>query len=585
MGKIKLLSRELSDIIAAGEVISDTASLLKELIENSLDAKATSIEIHISNDARNIKIKDNGEGMTLEDLEICTKRHATSKINSKEDLFNIKTYGFRGEALSSIASISKMYIATKQRESNEGHKIYLDAGEIVSKEITKQSVGTEIAIFDLFFNVPARLKFLKTIKSENNKIKDITLKEALVNSGVSFSLYIDDALKLKSSGKGIENTIIELFNVNVLKALHKFDLGFLGNSSLVRSSRDCIFTYFNGRYAKSPMVDKAIIDAYYTRLEKGKYPFVILFLDIDPREIDVNVHPSKKTVKFTNDKAIYLHVRKRVEEALNAIDRTIVTLAIDSDKIVSISNVKNIDNMKIGNTNKSNSMVNNLNEKRNFESSPSLDNFIQNVKNEQKVENKKIPLGEDVDYFVENRFVGQIFNTFSVVECKGRIEIYDNHIVQERLLYDEIREKHDKKKIISQALLVPIKVSLSKLDKDRALDNIDFFKEYGFEVEDFGGDEVVLRKVPLFKFTDSYNNIFKDLISLVRSEGIKDIREKVIVTMSCRQSIKAGDRVDDEEMKVLINRLHKNKRYSCPHGRNIILELSDKYIEKHFKRG
>lgn len=606
MGKILILNKEVSDIIAAGEVVENPASLVKELVENSLDAGATNIKIEISNGGREVRVSDNGEGMSSSDLEICTLRHATSKISKKEDLFKLSTYGFRGEALSSIASVSRMSISTK-RDGEDGSILYSEAGNVVGMELFSKDVGTDINIANLFFNVPARLKFLRNAENEYFKIKNIILKEALVNYKVAFTLNIDGKTKVSTSGNGLENTILELFNAQVLKSMIKFDWGYLGNATLNRSSKDYMFTYFNGRYAKSHMVDKAIIDAYYTRLDKGKYPFAIVFMDIDPSYIDVNVHPSKKIVKFTNEPAVYKSVRKKIEEALQQSDRTILSESIGespvnySSKSFSGMGV-NVDIKDSNNSNKfNNSSYGSYDSYKNVKNDSSFNNFssskidssmFEDAKNEIKdnikMENQKIKDSNAEDYFKDNVFVGQIYESFSIVQCKDRIEIYDQHIVQERILYEEIKEKYEAKKIISQSLLVPIRVSLTALDKGEVLDNIDFFKDFGFNIEDFGSKDIVIRSVPLFAFLDSIENIFKDLVDIlvqgkIKNE-IKDIREKTIIMMSCRKSIKAGDRVSTEEMKFLINKLHKIGKYSCPHGRNIIIDLPLSYLEKKFKR-
>lgn len=603
MKKIHILSREVSDIIAAGEVVENTASLVKELIENSLDANASKIEIEVNNNARDVFVRDNGDGMSLEDLEICSQRHATSKIKNKDDIFNLLTYGFRGEALSSISSVSRMSIASKQ---DKGHKVFLDAGNLVGQEFFGMNRGTEVTIENLFFNVPARLKFMRSLDNEYSKIKNIVLKEALANPDVAISLSFDGKIKLKTSGRGIENTIVELFSANTLKELNKFKLGYLGNTNIQRSSRDFIFTFFNKRYAKSALVDKAVMDAFYTRLDKGKYPFVILFLDIDPKIMDVNVHPSKKVIKFTNEGNMYKYVKNEISQALDAIDRTLVTSAIGGNFVnldrVKIDNTKEIKKFDVDNNSSnfnSNSQNNNFandafigGNKINIDDNKNKTindvSFKEEIEEFKKLANKKIEDSKQEDYFIDNKFIGQVFRSFSVVECRDRIELYDNHIVQERILYEEIKDKYYNKKVTIQALLVPIKVHLSRSDKDIAIDNLDFFKELGFEIEDFGDRDIVIRAVPAFNLKDSYENIFKDLVDILSRENIKerikDIREESIITMSCRQSIKAGDNVSNEEMKMLINKLHKLNKYTCPHGRNIIVDLSKSYLEKMFKR-
>ena len=568
MGKIKVLSQEVADIIAAGEVVENPSSLVKELIENSLDANSKSIVVEISNNSRNIKVYDDGEGMSEDDLKICTKRHATSKISSKDDLYNLHTYGFRGEALSSISSVSKLAISTKQENANGNRLIQI--GEESEMEPIAKNRGTDIFVEDLFFNVPARLKFLRSAENEYTKIKNIVLKEALANYNVSFSLIIEDKEKLRTSGSGIENTILELFNGNVLKSLNKFEWGYLGDINLGKSSKDFIFTYFNGRYAKSYMVDKAIVDAYYTRLPKGKYPFVILMMEPDPKTIDVNVHPSKKIIKFANEPTVYKVVRNKVSEALSTIDRKIISSAIDSQHLKKPSDFSPTFKSSFD-----------------FAVDVPQNNNLYEVKKSIKMEEKKIEDTRQDDYFVENRFVGQINRTFSVVECKDRVELYDNHIVQERVLYEQIKESYANKNIKSQALLVPLQFDLTTIEKESALKNTEFFQILGFEVEDFGGKNIVVRSVPTFNFHDSLQNIFQDIVEKVsenKKEDIGDIREEVIIMMSCRKSIKAGDRVTEEEMKKLINELHRRGSYTCPHGRNIIVDISFDYLEKKFQR-
>ena len=314
MGKIKILDESISNIIAAGEVVENPASMIKELVENSLDAGADSVKIEVFNGGKDVKIADNGSGMEKNDILMSVERHATSKISSKDDIFNLSTYGFRGEALASIASVSKMTISSKTDEFPTGHKMSAYAGTIRNVEEVSRNTGTEIEIRDLFYNTPARKKFLRKESTEYNKIRDIILKEALINYNVAFSLSFDGKSSIKTSGKGIENVILELFGKNILKNLKKFEYGYLGTVEILRSSKDYIFTYVNKRPVKSNVIERAVIDGYYTKLMKGKYPFALIFFEIDPKEIDVNVHPSKKIVKFSNEKIIYSQVKTAIND-------------------------------------------------------------------------------------------------------------------------------------------------------------------------------------------------------------------------------------------------------------------------------
>ena len=638
MSNIKVLESSVANIIAAGEVVEDPSSLVKELVENSVDADAKKISIEVGNGGRNITVKDNGCGMDKEDLFLCIKRHATSKISNKNDLFNLSTYGFRGEALASISHVSRMAISSKQVSEPMGNRILIEAGKVEKVEEVAKEMGTEMILEDLFFNVPARLKFLRRPEREYAKIKSIILKEALVNSNISFNLRIDGKEVLRTSGGGMENTILELFNKNVLESLTKFELGYLGGINLVKGTREYIFTYFNKRYAKSVMVEKAIIDAYYTKLPKGKYPFVILMIDVDPKIIDVNVHPSKKIVKFSNESDMYKMVRKKVEDGIFMNDREIISASVELKR----------DSTKNWNTNKPSSL-NNLSSISSFnggvepkieEKKESLNVFVDGSKqssvniqmpNEKPQNSEVIPKGhmenktlvetsanktsdivapnipfphiendlkdnlkidneianKSKDYFIENKFVGQVANTFSIVECSDRIEIYDQHIVQERVLYEELKKNFYDKKLQSQALLVPVKVDLEIMEKDAVTDNIDLLHDFGFEIEEFGERSILVRSVPAFDLRVSVKETLESLIQelMVKSrDEIKDIRERIIITMSCKQSIKAGDDVAVERIKKLINRLHEIGKYTCPHGRRIVVEIPMLYIEKQFNR-
>ena len=270
MGYIKILDESVSNIIAAGEVVENPASMIKEMIENSLDAKATVIKIEVFKGGTEVKINDNGIGMDKEDTLLSIERHATSKISTKEDVFNLQTYGFRGEALASIAAVSKLTITTRSASSSTGYRIGSYGGVVRKFEEVSRNPGTEIEVRDLFYNTPARKKFLRKESTEYNKIRDIVLKEALANTEVAFILELDGKSAINTSGRGIDNTILELFGKSVLRNLNKFEYGYLGNVEILRSSKDYIFTYINKRYVKSATIERAVIDGYYTKLMKGK---------------------------------------------------------------------------------------------------------------------------------------------------------------------------------------------------------------------------------------------------------------------------------------------------------------------------
>ncbi len=695
MGYIKILDEKVSNIIAAGEVVENPASMIKEMIENSLDAKATMIKIEVFKAGTDVKVSDNGIGMDKDDTLLSVERHATSKIKEKEDVFNLNTYGFRGEALSSIAAVSKLTITTRSENSPVGYKIGCYGGVVRKFEEVSRNVGTEMEVRDLFYNTPARRKFLRKMSTEYGKIRDIVLKEALSNSNVAFSLEMDGKSTIKTSGKGIDNTILELFGKSVLRNLKKFEYGYLGNVEILRSSKDFMFTFVNNRYVKSATIERSVIDGYYTKLMKGKYPFAIIFYNTDPKEIDVNVHPSKKIIKFSNDKIVYNEIKSAIDDFfyyndrenwqpnIDLIKKNIninENVAVENDglfsddilkgenqKVISLEtfdgkileNTKNSnekDNFSVDDFNKNDrnsefsdnsenityntfssdeNFINNKNEnsskldeiwnKMNKNSNKIVENYVENFQNESGFYNKKWDKNADfknyknVDNYnnwkeeknsdvinenTENKsrykvgtfekhigkqfhydVLGQIFDTYILVRRDDELEIYDQHIIHERILYEELKDKFYNKKLESQHLLLPQKMEVTQIEKNIIFENIDIFNDFGFDIDEFSEDEIVIRAVPAFDFRDSIENVFLQLLMDLKNEvEIKDLRENIIISMSCKGAVKAGQKLDMFEMQNMVRRIHEVGKYTCPHGRPIIVKLSKNDLDKMFGR-
>ena len=669
MGYIKILDESVSNIIAAGEVVENPASMIKEMIENSLDAKATVIKIEVFKGGTEVKINDNGIGMDKEDTLLSIERHATSKISTKDDVFNLQTYGFRGEALASIAAVSKLTITTRTAASNTGYRIGSYGGVVRKFEEISRNPGTEIEVRDLFYNTPARKKFLRKESTEYNKIRDIVLKEALANTEVAFILELDGKATINTSGRGIDNTILELFGKSVLRNLNKFEYGYLGNVEILRSSKDYIFTYINKRYVKSATIERAVIDGYYTKLMKGKYPFAIIFFDIDPAEIDVNVHPSKKIVKFSNDKAIYRQLKDSIDEFFYHNDRENWQPNIDllkqninvENKDEKISNlfsdeIVKTDSQKFfsfethdGNFSGVNSDVNkdeasvvieteteknysieesqdvnpevakeeaaskeimSANEENldfsvsyNEKENEKQDSVMPEVRGEyfQKAEKEeryadfnieKSNEGYKVGTFEKHEgrqfdynILGQIFDTYILVRKNDELEIYDQHIIHERILYEELKDKFYSKKLDSQQLLIPQKIEVTAVEKSIILENQETFSEFGFDIDQFSDNEMLLRAVPAFDFREDVKNVFHKLLEDLKDENeIKDLRENIIISMSCKGAVKAGQKLDMGEMQNMVRRLHEVGKYTCPHGRPIIVKLTKNDLDKMFGR-
>ena len=649
MSRIRILDESVSNAIAAGEVVENPTSMIKELIENSLDAGSKEIKLEVWNGGRDISISDSGCGMSKEDLLLSIERHATSKIFTKEDLFNIRTYGFRGEALSSIASVSKMILSSRTEDMQNGTQMNVLGGKVTNLKDIQRNIGTQIEIKDLFYNTPARKKFLRKENTEYLNIKDIFLREALANPNVKFILNIEGKESIKTSGNGIENAILEIFGKNYLKNFSKFSLGYLGNANLFKANRDSIFVFINGRSVKSKIVEEAVINAYHTKLMKGKYPTALIFLEVEPNEIDVNVHPSKKVVKFANQNAIFDLVKGEIENFFTD-DEDFISPYIEADneneenKVIETKNnnfldindfkddirdfsqlsvvkkedyskkdYKNIEtekeniinvNSKIETSKKNLESNFNPNEvKENvetFNNSSSNSDFVDrqktNIENRaNKFEDKYIfdiedtSRGKIFDDFsslknIDFKVIGQVFDTFILVERNGLLEIYDQHIIHERILYEKLKQEYYNHSMSKQNLLVPIRFELDPREKQLALENIEIFSSFGFDIDDFDKNEILLRSTPTMNLRDSYENIIREILDNISKNKDKDIRENIIVSMSCKGAIKANHKLTLEEMYSMVAKLHEVGEYTCPHGRPIIVKMSLLDLEKLFKR-
>lgn len=628
MGRIRILDESVSNIIAAGEVVENPASMIKELLENSLDAESKSIRVEVKNGGRDVAIIDDGVGMSQEDILLSIERHATSKISKKDDLYNLYTYGFRGEALSSISAVSKMTLSSRSEEDEVGSQITVLGGKVTSLKDVQRNRGTTIEIKELFFNTPARLKFLRKPTTEYINIKDIIIQEALSNPDVAIMLILDGKVSIKTSGNGIDNTIVEIFGKNVLKNMKKFKLGYLGNGAIYRSTKDSIFTFINNRMVKSKIVENAVIDGYYTKLMKGKYPFAIIFLDVNPRDVDVNVHPSKKIVKFADEEGIYNYVLKEIEETF-ARDDNFVSPTLqeriekEESKFLDFSEFEKFTPMKsepqrfeemlVEKEEKKESKVESIiyedEELESEEEIPSsnytetddiIDEYpIQEIKEEESNFKVEEPQEEEKEKAsvevvktqrveerkkIEFRVIGQVFGTFILVERDGIFEIYDQHIVHERILYEKLKSQYYGTEVSMQQLLVPIRVMVDPRERELIFEEEENFSKAGFEVDRFSDNEILIRAVPMIDFRDSIENIFKNILKNIKENRNVDIRESILISMSCKGAIKANERLTYEEMEKIVGELHEIGEYTCPHGRPIIVKISRDDLEKLFKR-
>lgn len=635
LGKIKILDESVSNIIAAGEVVENPASMIKELLENSLDAESKSIRIEVKNGGRDVAIIDDGIGMSQDDLLLSIERHATSKISKKDDLYNLYTYGFRGEALSSISAVSRMSISSRVEESEVGSQITVLGGKVTSLKDVQRNRGTTIEIKELFFNTPARLKFLRKPSTEYINIKDIIIQEALSNPDVAIMLILDGKVSIKTSGNGLDNAIVEIFGKNVLKNMKKFKLGYLGNGAIYRSTKDSIFTFVNNRMVKSKIVESAVIDGYYTKLMKGKYPFVIIFLDINPKDVDVNVHPSKKIVKFADEEEIYNYVLKEIEKTF-ARDDDFVSPTLqekiekEESKFLDFSEFEKFTPMKSEpqqfqelleeekgieeeifeekreKLQEKDILREEFEEKKEYEviEDKRIEKEIVREENiefntefssknkipldiyEEKVKTPEITVKkvEEKSKKIEFRVIGQVFGTFILVERDGVFEIYDQHIVHERILYEKLKAQYYGTKVSMQQLLVPIRVLVDPRERELIFEEEENFTKAGFEIDRFSDNEILIRAVPMLDLRDSIENIFREILKNIKENRNIDIRESILISMSCKGAIKANEKLNHEEMERIVRELHEIGEYTCPHGRPIITKITRDDLEKLFKR-
>ncbi len=555
MGKIIKLDRDLANKIAAGEVIERPASVVKELIENSIDAKADIIRIEIKNSGkRKIVVKDNGEGMTKEDAVLAVERHTTSKIKSAQDLFHITSLGFRGEALASIAAVSDLTIITNTGDE-VGVKVSVIDGEIKDEEYVCQK-GTTVIVKNLFYNTPARRKYLNSDATELKHIIDIVTRYALAYPSISFSLVHNEIEILNAPKGSLLDKILSVYGTeiaeNMIRVEHEGVLsirGYVGSMAITKKTRDFQNFFVNGRFVRSDLIREAVEEAYKSLLFLDRKPVVVLNFIINPNKIDVNIHPTKLEVKFDNPDFIKGETIKAVREALS---RNIKHEVKIKEKQVKLENLDS--NLKY--------------------------TFSEHLSREKQALIKEAP--EEKPY----RILGQVNKTFIIAETDDGFMVVDQHAAAERINLERIEAmmKAENKK---QRLLSPIIIRPQKKDVGLINELLPKLEEFGFEIEAFGNDEFILRQVPVVFRTElnkeNMNEFFEELIANIKNSNLID--DEIIYTMACKASIKANQELSIKEMYDLLDELFKTEfPYSCAHGRPTILKFTVNELEKMFKR-
>ena len=591
MARIKQLSKHLINQIAAGEVIERPASVVKELVENSIDAGASKISIEINNDCRDIRVADNGCGIHPDDIMLAFSKHATSKIETDEDLFDIHTLGFRGEALSSIISISKLTCTTRTADFETGTKVKCE-NSIVSQVKTGCAIGTIMDIKDLFYNLPARLKFLKSSNTEFSYIQELLQSLALAHPECSIELKKNGKQTLKTTGQNnLLQTIKEVYSSDVisnLKEVLKTDnlsglkiSGYVSTPDYTRSSKKSYHIYINSRTVKCPVFQKAIDTAYKSLIANGKYPFVVLNLEIPPSDVDVNVHPTKKEVRYKNPNQVFNFIYTSIQAGLmNYIEKQ-PQLSQNYEPVGNANeNIINFTQSKLESTgeiffDKENDTM--------YVSDNIMAEETQNLEQtkSEKTDQRQLFVPVEKSQEPEENIIGQYKNTYILVEKDDGMEIIDQHIAEERYIYEKLMSE---KNIVSQMLFVSDVIQVSSTEAELIKENIEKFEKFGFGIEFLKENELIFRKVPQMIAKVNPKEILSDILENIDG-NIDRLEEKILITTACKASVKAGQKLSTWQMQEIVKKWRTTKMpYTCPHGRPIVKYFPHKEIAGFFQR-
>lgn len=616
---IRLLDEATISKIAAGEIIENSASIVKELVENSIDAGADDILVEIRGESTDyIKVSDNGSGFTEEDLEVAFLRHSTSKLEKIEDLEKIRTLGFRGEALASISNISKIKLMTKREEDLAGNSLLIENGKIIKKNKVGMPKGTTFVISDVFYNTPVRKKFLRKDLTEINNIIDIVQKIALSNNNIKFTLIRDGKIILNTgSDKDPINRIFSILGSEIASSLNEGSFesenykikGFFSDNKLFRSNRDSQYIFVNGRFIRNINISRAVEKNYHSLIPLNRYPVFVLYLDIDPRLIDVNIHPKKNEIKISNENILSALLSELVEEVIFP-NRSIREIEIEDKKEnVSVFDIfeeetnDSVDQEKYTNL----KSLWDIEKETSEDSSEKTFNedsvlYKDSLKEDIKAEEKFFTEEHEEDNFLFNsekshidekllntRIAGVLFKTYILLENQreGITFLVDQHAAHERVNYEKFLHMYLKSEITSQILLKPEIIELNQMEYDKILNYLDLFTKLGFKIEDFGDKSVVLREVPMIFGLPTYVNFIRDIIDSLDKEISSNYEADLykIMKKACKASVKAGDDLSDMEIESLIRDLKNCENpYTCPHGRPTVVEVSKHTISKLFLR-
>ena len=616
----------MADQIAAGEVVERPASVVKELVENALDAKAAQITIETKEAGLEmIRVTDDGEGIEADDVETAFKRHATSKITSREDLFRVATLGFRGEALPSIASVSDVVLMTAHADDETGTTIHIKGGKIVSNDASQLRNGTQITVSDLFFNTPARLKYLSSLATELSHVSDIVNRLALSHSDVAFVLKNNGKTLLKTAGNGNQKqTFSAIYGVKAAAKMISFNAkdldfevdGMVSYPELTRSNRNGISLLINGRYIRNFKLTKAVLNGYGSKLMVGRFPYAVINIRLDPLLCDVNVHPTKQEVRISKEPQLEKLISEGIFARLsqeNLIPNAVKNLnhskrtgfsGEQTDLLEKSPKYKGPVSAEVTAALVGESLDDRLDGKQNVLAKDVRPIVISKrtdlekaelkiwdqkyVQKKTSVKDQEISAESSKKRFPELRYIGQMHGTYLFAESADGLYIIDQHAAQERCKYEYYRTEIGNVSSNQQRLLVPIVLTYPTTDSLKIEENLDKLANLGIELEDFGKNTYILRQHPTWFKQGEEEEIVREMIDMFLNDDkltVAKFREKTAIMMSCKRSIKANHHLEEEQAKVLLKKLSACENpFNCPHGRPVLVHFTSKDMEHMFKR-
>lgn len=591
MSKIKVMDEILANKIAAGEVVEKTMNVVKELVENAIDAESDEIKIElIDSGVKEVRVTDNGIGMDKEDATLAFSRHATSKLKNLDDLFNIESLGFRGEALPSIASVSNIELKTSNGKT--GTYLTLSGGKDMHVEDSDLQQGTTITVKDLFYNTPVRLKYLKNLYVELANITEYVNKMALSYPNIKFTLINNDKVLLDTDGKGdLRKVIYQIYGADITKKMVEvsgenddyYIHGYISYPEMTKSNRNSITTLVNGRVIKNNELNKIIIDAYHTYIPKDKFPIIVLNIDVDPILIDINIHPTKMDIKFSKMDTLKDLVFDTVSKELKHLTLipTIATRSEEALRETTIPLYKAFKKEEVAPGPTYEETMLDFSVSENTVTTEERDNI--NEEKEEQVESQK----EESPRIKPMIPRGIVYSTYIIAENEDGMYIIDQHAAAERINYEKVL-KSLKEKIIPIDLLIPIKIELASNEFLIVRNHLDTLKEYGFEAEEFGMNTIIIRSHPNWIPDDIAEECIRKVVDIIISKENFDFDQfvwRMAATMACRMSVKANDYLSYDDQIWLLDTLRSCENpFTCPHGRPTIITYTKYDLEKLFKR-